>query len=129
MALHHAPDGDDGLARAVFLQPAGLDQRVDGLFLGRVDEAAGVDDDDLGVGEIGDRLGASSDEAREIPLAVDGVLVAAQCDEADFHSGKASGLIQWEEPQNDHRRPQNGAAACQFCGLLRPSAVTRHRQR
>ena len=80
------------------LQTAGLDHRVDRLLLGRVDEAAGVDDDDLGVARSLTVLGAASDELREVALAVDGVLVAAEGDEADSHSEK---LVERTKALND----------------------------
>ena len=86
VALDHAADGDDRLAAALRLESRGLDHRVDRLLLGGVDEAAGVDDDHFGVGEIRGVLGGIVGELREIPLAVDGVLVAAECDDADFHA-------------------------------------------
>src|SRR5688572_19835439 len=77
VALDHAADGDDRLTGAVLLEATGFDQRIDGLFLRRIDEPAGIDDDDLGGRKIADVLSAASHEAREIALAVDGVLVAA----------------------------------------------------
>src|SRR5687768_2293422 len=88
--LHHAPDGDDRLAGAVLLETAGLNQRIDRLLLRRINEAAGVDDDDLGGPQIADVLGTAPDEAREVALAVDGILVATQGDESDSHPEKTS---------------------------------------
>src|SRR6266550_6733855 len=41
--LHHAADADDRPAASVLLEATRLDKRVDGLLLGRVDEAARVD--------------------------------------------------------------------------------------
>ena len=87
VALDHASNGDDRLARAVGLAAPGVDDRVDRLLLRRVDEAAGVDDDHVGVIELGRELTAVIREQREIALAVDRVLVAAKRDEADLHSG------------------------------------------
>lgn len=88
VTLDHAPDGHHGLTRPVFLETSRLDQRIDGLFLRGIDEAAGIDDDDLRRREVADGLGAPSDEARKVALAIDSVLVAAQSDEADSHSEK-----------------------------------------
>ena len=50
VALGQAADRHDGLGAAVLLEVGGLEQRVDGVLLGRLDEAAGVDDDGVGVG-------------------------------------------------------------------------------
>ena len=100
MALDHASNGHDCLTGAILLESSGLDERVDGLFLRGVDEAARIHDDDLGGGEVADGLGAAADQAREVALAVDSVLVAAQSDEADFHSEK---LVGRPRPLNDSR--------------------------
>jgi hypothetical protein len=100
VALDHTADGDDGLTRAILLEAAGLDQCVDRLLLGGINEAARVDDDDLSGREVTDGLGAASDQSREVALAVDGILVAAQGDEADSHSEK---LASRRDPLNDGR--------------------------
>jgi hypothetical protein len=88
--LHHAPDGDERAAGAGRLQPAGFHDGVDGLALRRVDEAAGVDDDDLGVLEVRRVLDAAVDETRQVALGVDRVLVAAEGDEADLQGRPTS---------------------------------------
>ena len=85
--------GDDGLARAACLVPAGLHDRVDGLRLRRVDEAARVHDDHVRFTERRGLLGAVGDELGEIALAVDGVFVAAEGEQADFHGvGRRDGI-------------------------------------
>jgi hypothetical protein len=83
--LHHAADGDDGAALARFLVASRFDNRVDRLLLRRVDEAAGVDEDDVGVGQVGGVRRAAVGQLGEVALGVDGVLVAAERDEADLH--------------------------------------------
>ena len=88
VALHHAADGDDRLAPSLVLHPSRLDDGVERLLLGRVDEAARVDDDHLGLGEVAGILGAVIGELCEIALGVDGVLVAAEGDESDLHAGE-----------------------------------------
>ena len=106
MALHHAPDGHHRLAAAVVLHAPRLDDRVERLLLRGVDEAAGVDDDHLGVGEIVGVLRAAIGELGEISLAVDGVLVAAEGDEADFHAGpteRAGGASGGRRTRNEKR--------------------------
>jgi len=59
VTLHHAADTNDGAADTALLEPPCFDERVDGFLLRRVDEAAGVDDDDFGLGEIRRELGAT----------------------------------------------------------------------
>ena len=80
-------DGDYRLAAALRLESRGLDHRVDRLFLRGIDEPAGVDDDHFRVGEIRGVFRGKIRELREVALAVDGVLVAAKRDYADFHLG------------------------------------------
>ena len=84
VALDHAAHRDHRAGtRRSSLQPAGLDDRVDRLLLGRVDEAAGVDEDRRRRREASStvlaRRGRRS--SREVALGVDGVLVAAQRDD------------------------------------------------
>jgi hypothetical protein len=59
-----------------------LEDGVDGLLLGGVDEAAGVDDDDLGVFGSGCELGSVVVEQAHHDLGVDEVFGAAEGDEA-----------------------------------------------
>ncbi len=55
VALGEAADRDDLLrAAAVALEVGGLEQRVDGVLLGLLDEAARVDDGDVGLGRVVD---------------------------------------------------------------------------
>ncbi len=91
VALDHASNCHDRLAAAVGLEARCLDHRVDRFLLGGVDEAAGVDDDYFGVSQVRGVLGGIVRELREIALAVDGVLVAAECDDADFHAKSVNG--------------------------------------
>ena len=56
---------------------------VDGLLLGRVDEGAGVDDDDVGVLCGGGELGAVVMEEAHHDSGVDEIFRAAEGDEAD----------------------------------------------
>ena len=80
VALDHAADGDEALQRAVRLEASGVDDGIERFLLGRIDEAAGVDDDELCVAEVIDGNGAEGGELREVALAVDGVLVATEGD-------------------------------------------------
>ena len=61
-----------------------LEDGVDRLLLGGVDEAAGVDDDDLGVFGALSQLGAVVVEKPHHDFGVDEVFGAAERDEADF---------------------------------------------
>jgi len=83
--LNEATNCDDGLARAVRLVTASLDDGVDGLPLGRVNEATRVDDDDVGFLQGPGRFRAVGDQLGEVALAVDGVLVAAEREKTDLH--------------------------------------------
>jgi hypothetical protein len=87
VALYHATDADDSFAPPFVLEAARLDECVDGFFFGGVDEPAGVDDDDIGVGHIGRILGAAVGQLGDIALAVDGVFVAPEGDHGDFQHG------------------------------------------
>jgi hypothetical protein len=69
--LHHAADRDQRLAGAVGLELPGLHDRVDRLLLGRVDEAARVHQDHLGLGHVARRGGPVGDELGEVALGVD----------------------------------------------------------
>ena len=83
VALDEAPHRHDRAHVAVRLERARLEDRVDGFFLRRLDEAAGVDHDDLGPLDAGKDPSPVSDEGGHQPLGVHGVLVAAQGHEAD----------------------------------------------
>src|SRR3989337_1850624 len=78
VTLYHASDRDNGLASSITLVAGSLDHRVDRFLLGGVDEATGIDDDDLGVREVGRILGRVIRQLRQIALGVDRVLVAAE---------------------------------------------------
>jgi hypothetical protein len=64
-----------------------LKDSVDGLLLGGVDEAAGVDDDDLGVFGSGGEFGSVVMEEAHHDLGVDEVFGASERDEAYFGAG------------------------------------------
>ena len=115
-----------------------LEDRVDALFLGRVDERAGVDDDDVGVvGRVDQRVAGGLDLA-EHQLGVDLVLRTTERHEVDAltqrhrarQSGPCSGAC-----QRRRRRPQRrgimdlgpvagpassriASAACDLLGVL-----------
>ena len=85
VALHQASDGDDRLDAALALERRGLEHRLDGLPLGRVDEAAGVDQHHVGRGALAPDRRAVPDELADEPLGVHRCLVAAEGDDAETH--------------------------------------------
>ena len=80
------------------LNRVGLDDGFEGLFLGRVDEAAGVDDDEVRLICAGRRLGAVGGQFGDVAFGVDGVLVAAECDEVESHRGCSQLFIEASDP-------------------------------
>ena len=89
VALYEAAGYDDAtrFAAVLLLVLDHLEDGVDGLLLGGVDEAAGVDDDDLGVFSAGSEFGSVVVEQAHHDLGVDEVLGAAERDEAYFGAG------------------------------------------
>ena len=89
VALDEAAGDDDalGLSAVLLLVLDHLEDGVDGLLLGGVDEAAGVDDDDLGVFGAGGELGPVVVEQAHHDLGVDEVFGAAEGDESYFGAG------------------------------------------
>jgi len=84
MPLDHAAHSNYCLAHTVGLIASRLEHRVDGFLLRRVDEAAGVDDDYIGFAELRRELAAVIRQLGQVSLGIDGILVAAERDEADF---------------------------------------------
>jgi AcrR family transcriptional regulator len=84
VTLDHAADANYRLTSTVRLVARCFDHRIDRFLLRRVDEAARIDDDDVRFIEVAGIFAAVLGELREIALGVDCVLVAAECDEADF---------------------------------------------
>jgi hypothetical protein len=85
VALDEAAGDDEALGAAAVgdFVLHHLEDGVDGLLLGGVDEAAGVDDEDVGVLGARGELGAAAMEQAHHDLGVDEVLGAAERDEAD----------------------------------------------
>ena len=81
--LGHAADGHHGLGPAVILEVVGLQQGVDGVLLGGLDEATGVDDGDIRVGGVLDELPAVRRQAACELLRVHLVTGAAKSDKSD----------------------------------------------
>ena len=85
MPLDHAADGDDGLTATAGLESRRLDHRIDRFLLGGVDEAAGIDDDEVGLAQLRSVFGRVIGQLRQVSLAIDRILVAAERDYANFH--------------------------------------------
>ena len=84
-----------------------LQYRVDRLLLGRVDEAAGVDDEDLGLFGMGGEASAGAVEQAHHHLRVDEVFGAAQRNEA-HGGGRGWGGF-------GHTFIVPGSVICRFC--------------
>ena len=96
-----------------------LEDRIDRLLLGRVDEAAGIDDDDVRRVEIVRDLDLGFlAQLAEHDLAVDEILRAAEGD----HPHAADRLVRWLA-SNSHEQPWNRGAAVR----LSCTAVLEHR--
>jgi len=106
VTLHHAADADYRAAGAALLEPARFDERVNGLFLRGVNEAAGVDDDDFRLGEIGRELGAAVRQLCDVAFAIDGILVAAECEEGELQ--RARGWSEGQEPGSTENKRSRG---------------------
>ena len=85
--LREAAADDELLAGPDALVLGELEDRVDRLLLRLADEAAGVDDDDLGLVRLLDDAPAVAPRDAEHHLGVDAVLDAAQADEVDLAIG------------------------------------------
>ena len=92
VALGEAADRDDLLrAAAVALEVGGLEQGVDGVLLGLLDEAARVDDGDVGLGRVVDETPALREQPSGQLLGVDLVARAPEGDECDALVGARVG--------------------------------------
>ena len=82
-ALGETAGDDDGLAALLGVaQFDGFEDGIDALFLGGVDEGAGVDDDGVGVGGVVGDLDAVAQEGAEHDLGIDEIFCAAERDHA-----------------------------------------------
>ena len=91
--LGQAADGHDGLGAAAVLEVGGLEQRVDRVLLGLLDEAAGVDHGDVGLGRVVDQQPPLGGEPAGQLLGVDLVAGAAEGHEGDAAGSTARGVV------------------------------------
>ena len=89
--LDHASGHDDAVDLPPLLALDLLEDRLDRLLLGTVDEAAGVDDDDSGLG-VGDDLVPGLLQVAQHHLGVDEVLRASERHDADGGEFSAHGV-------------------------------------
>ena len=98
--LHHAAADDQPLHAFPFAL-RDLQDRVDRLLLRRVDEAARIDDDDIGLVEVvRDRDGGITLKLSKHDLGIDEILRTAEGDHADFalrSSGHGVRVTVWQE--------------------------------
>ena len=85
VALGKAPGHDQAAARAVFLVPRHLQDRINRFLFRRVDEGAGVDDEHVGRGLVLDKLMPCIPRQTEHHLGVDEILRAAEGNEPNLH--------------------------------------------
>ena len=93
VALRQAPGDDELLAGADLLVLGELEDGVDRLLLRLADEAARVDDDDLGLVRLVDDAPAAAGRDAEHHLGVDPVLDAAEADEVDGSHRRRSACV------------------------------------
>ena len=90
VALGQAADRDDGPGAAGLLEVGGGEQGVDGVLLGGLDEAAGVDHDGVGVLGVVDEAEAAGLEPTGELLGVDLVAGAAEGHQRDGVRGSGA---------------------------------------
>jgi hypothetical protein len=119
IAFDQASSNDQFFGRAEFFVFGHFQNGVDGFFLRGFDEAAGVDDQDVGfVGARGQFVAVMRQKAHH-HLAIDEVFVAAQTDESDLRHGENCALSQFSIVARAVGGPARGSArfetpACRF---------------
>ena len=83
VALDEASDGDHGFQLSTLFQVARLQNRLNRLLFGFLDEAARVHDHDVRTFEVGRHVGSVAEQCRHHALRVDSVLVATQREQCD----------------------------------------------
>jgi hypothetical protein len=86
IALHQAAGDDELFGAADFLVLGHLQDSVDRLLFRRVDEAARVDHEHIGLIGMRGELVASGDELTHHDFTIDEVFGTAQTDETDFQA-------------------------------------------
>ena len=117
VALGQAAGDDEAPAAPVGLEVSGLQDRGDGFLFGRLDEAAGVDDDEVGLlGRIREPIAVELQKPVH-PFGIHRVFRASECDQV--HLVHATPF--WREAVGcygagpDARRPGNDAVRWSLC--------------
>ena len=130
VALGQAADRDDGLGASAVsgggLEVGRLEQRVDGVLLGRLDEAAGVDHDRVGVLGVGDQHEAAGLEPPGQLLGVDLVAGAAEGHHSDVQRGRGAARCQ-SSSLSSMPVPRPGGAIRGLSGSPDPGKLARPR--
>ena len=87
VALDQAAGDDQALRAAGLLVLGHLEDGVDRFLLGGVDEAARVDDDDVGLLRVRRQLVAAGRELAHHDLGIDEILGTPQTDKTNFQGG------------------------------------------
>ncbi len=89
-AFDQTAGDDQALGFAGLLEFGHFENRVYGFLFGGIDEAAGVDDDNVGVGGLRGKFVAICDELTHHDFCVNQVLRTAETYKSDFQSGVRS---------------------------------------
>ena len=87
VALRQAAGDDDFQVGVCLLVGAGLEDILDGFGLGALDEATGVDQDHIGLAQVGHRLVACRQQDMHHAVQIDLVFGAAKGNTRNFHRG------------------------------------------
>ena len=85
VALGHTTRDDDALEALVFLEPRNIKDIVDGFLFCRLDEGAGVDDDNIGFGLVGRDLISRLEKVVKHYLGVKLIFRTAERNKSYFH--------------------------------------------
>jgi len=92
-SLGHAASDDEALIGAAAVEAAiavGFENSGDAFGFGRVNEGAGIDDEDIGFGGVGGEFHAGGAKVAEHDFGIDEILSTTEGDETDFggHGGR-----------------------------------------
>ena len=91
--MGHAACDDEALIGAAAMEAAiavGFENSGDALGFGRVDEGAGIDDEDVGFGGVGGEFHPGGAKVPEHDFGIDEIFCATEGDQTDFsgHGGE-----------------------------------------
>ena len=85
--MGHAACDDEALIRAAAMEATiavGFENSGDAFGFGRVDEGAGIDDEDVGFGGVGGEFHAGGAKMAEHDFGIDEIFCATEGDQTDF---------------------------------------------